>query len=80
VLEHVSVRFEARATTAVLGPNGAGKPTLLRIAAGLLRASAGDLMYGERLLRRCSAAELARTRALLSQRASPALRFGLGDA
>jgi hypothetical protein len=37
--------------------------------AGLLRASAGEMLYGERSLRRFTMTELARTRAQFSQHA-----------
>lgn len=43
VLRGVTLRAEAKCVTALLGPNGAGKTTALRVAAGLLSASAGSV-------------------------------------
>jgi heme exporter protein A len=43
VLRGLSLELGAGRTLAVLGPNGAGKSTLLRIAATLLRPTAGEM-------------------------------------
>ncbi|HEY2249474.1 MAG TPA: ABC transporter ATP-binding protein, partial [Planctomycetaceae bacterium] len=42
-LDGVSLEAQAGALTALVGPDGAGKTTLIRLAAGLLTADAGDL-------------------------------------
>jgi iron complex transport system ATP-binding protein len=42
VLDTVSVSIAPGRVTVILGPNGAGKTSLLRVAAGLVRASAGS--------------------------------------
>ena len=44
VLEHVDLTVPAGAITAVLGGSGTGKTTLLRIVAGFLRPSAGEVV------------------------------------
>jgi len=67
ILDDVTARFEAGRFNVILGPNGAGKSTLLRVATGLLRPSAGEVRYGDRLVSAFGAGELARTRAVLSQ-------------
>ena len=44
VLDDVSLTLAEGETIAVIGPNGVGKTTLLRILAGLLRPSAGEVL------------------------------------
>lgn len=44
VLDGVSLRLTARRTF-ILGPNGAGKSVLLRLMHGLLKASAGEVLW-----------------------------------
>jgi iron complex transport system ATP-binding protein len=60
---------------ALLGPNGAGKSSLLRVLAGELAPSAGELVLQGRPLAEWKPAQLARRRALLEQQS--ALRFPL---
>ena len=63
ILDDVSVRFHPRRFNVILGPNGAGKSTLLRIAAGLVRPTAGEVRYGDRPIASLTPDALARTRA-----------------
>lgn len=44
IVENVSLKV-SRGSTAILGPNGAGKSTLLRLMHGLLRPSAGNVLW-----------------------------------
>jgi branched-chain amino acid transport system ATP-binding protein len=46
VLRGVTIEVREGAIAALLGPNGAGKTTLLRIAAGLMRPTAGAILVG----------------------------------
>ena len=46
LFEGLSLRLDPGAAALVTGPNGVGKSSLLRIAAGLLRASAGTVERG----------------------------------
>src|SRR5579872_958205 len=59
-LDGVSVKVPDRGITAVLGPNGAGKSTLLRAIAGLVRPSAGRVVYNGRLLTGLAPEEIVR--------------------
>lgn len=67
ILRQVDVTFAEKATTAILGANGAGKSTLLKCLTGDLKPDAGTVHYGGRDIREFSDAELAQTRAVLSQ-------------
>jgi ABC-2 type transport system ATP-binding protein len=42
-LDEVSLEIAAQQVTGLIGPDGAGKTTLMRLAAGLLQADAGEL-------------------------------------
>ncbi|MGO9198462.1 MAG: ABC transporter ATP-binding protein [Acidimicrobiales bacterium] len=63
-LRGVDLDIDAGELVALLGPSGTGKSTLLRIMAGLLRPSAGQVLVGGRDVARMDAAELRRFRAV----------------
>jgi ABC-type branched-subunit amino acid transport system ATPase component/ABC-type branched-subunit amino acid transport system permease subunit len=44
-LTNVSVAFAEGEVTAIIGPNGAGKTTLLNVVSGLVRVTAGEVVY-----------------------------------
>ena len=44
VLDHVQLRIENGQFISIVGPSGCGKTTLLRIIAGLEKASAGKVL------------------------------------
>lgn len=67
ILKHVSARFRRHRFNMILGPNGAGKSSMLKIATGLAKPSSGEVNYAGRPLRSYRTADLARTRAVLSQ-------------
>lgn len=67
ILDDVGVRFRPGRFNVILGPNGTGKSTVLRIAAGLLRPSAGEVLYDDVPVETIGDDSLARRRAMLSQ-------------
>jgi branched-chain amino acid transport system ATP-binding protein len=52
VLHNVSLAVSEGAFVGLLGPNGAGKTTLLRSISGLTRISAGEIVFGGRVIHR----------------------------
>jgi heme exporter protein A len=48
LFERLDLKLEPGGAAVISGPNGAGKSSLMRVAAGLLRHSAGDVRRGGR--------------------------------
>jgi iron complex transport system ATP-binding protein len=67
ILESVDMDVRAGELVGLIGPNGAGKTSLLRILAGLLPPSAGQIIYGERELAALKPRERARLVSYLAQ-------------
>ena len=51
-VDHVSLRVPEGAVYGLLGPNGAGKSTMLKMVAGMLRPTEGDILFAGRPWRR----------------------------
>ncbi len=64
ILHGISLAFEPGTVTALVGPNGAGKSTLLAVAAGDLRADAGEVSLLGKPLASYKAGPLARARVM----------------
>ncbi|HEU0081237.1 MAG TPA: peptidase domain-containing ABC transporter, partial [Bradyrhizobium sp.] len=52
ILENVSFRIEAGESVAIVGPSGGGKTTLLKVMAGLLPPSTGEILINGEPIRR----------------------------
>ncbi len=50
MLEDIDLEVRGKEIVALLGPSGCGKSTILRIVAGLLPPTRGDVLYHERPL------------------------------
>lgn len=44
-VEDITLKLEAGKTYALLGPNGSGKTTFMKIAAGLIKPTSGDIQF-----------------------------------
>lgn len=66
-LDGVSLSVSPGEFVSVIGPNGSGKSSLLRVAAGLLNADAGEVRLDGTLVRDLSTSERARRVALVPQ-------------
>lgn len=75
VLRGVGFALAEGSATALIGANGVGKTTLLRVAAGALRASVGEVLLDGRGIKTFSRRELARRVALVPQRMEMAFSF-----
>lgn len=75
ILRDVSLTATPGRLLVLVGPNGAGKSTLLSVMAGLLKADEGQVMLDGKALATWPPRELARRRAMLSQRVDLAFGF-----
>jgi iron complex transport system ATP-binding protein len=75
LLDNVDLELMPGEVLVLLGPNGAGKSTLMRVLSGESIPTSGRVWFGERLLERWEAAEIAKVRAILPQESQ--LNFAL---
>jgi ABC-type cobalamin/Fe3+-siderophores transport system ATPase subunit len=75
VITSASFDLRAGSCTALIGPNGVGKSTLLRLAAGTLRARAGEVLLNGISLGSLALRHVARTVALVPQQLDVPFQF-----
>jgi ABC-type cobalamin/Fe3+-siderophores transport system ATPase subunit len=75
VIRGISLKLEAGAMTAIIGSNGCGKSTLIRLMAGVLTPSAGQVHLGGDLLRKLPRRELVKRIAYVPQNFTMAFPF-----
>ncbi|NLL83502.1 MAG: ABC transporter ATP-binding protein [Lentisphaerae bacterium] len=79
VISDLTLTVTTGERVAIIGPNGAGKSTLFRIITGLIRPTGGTVtLYGQPLLK-ITAAERARTIAIVSQELESTMPFTAGE-
>ena len=75
IISHLDLEIIPGEITAILGPNGAGKSTALKILAGDIQPSSGDVKYNNINLSEISIVERARLRGVMSQSQTVAFDF-----
>lgn len=74
ILRDIDVHIRPGSFVGVIGPNGAGKTTLMRVLAGILHPTSGEVLFEGRSVHRMSETERARSIAFMSQ--NPGIGFG----
>jgi heme transport system ATP-binding protein len=67
VLNNININISSAKVTTILGPNGAGKTSLLKCLSGTIKNYNGSIKYNGKDIHDYTLAELAKTRAVLSQ-------------
>ena len=75
IISHLDLEIIPGEITALLGPNGAGKSTALKILAGDIQPSYGDVKYNNINLLEIPIVERARLRSVMSQSQTVAFDF-----
>ena len=75
IISHLDLEIIPGEITALLGPNGAGKSTALKLVAGDIQPSYGDVKYNNINLSEISIVERARLRSVMSQSQTVAFDF-----
>jgi iron complex transport system ATP-binding protein len=75
VIQSASFDLQEGSCTALIGPNGVGKTTLLRLAAGVLRCSAGSVLLDGEPLKGLAVRTVARTIAFVPQQLDLPFQF-----
>lgn len=79
LLDDVTLTLPAGSLTALLGPNGAGKTTLIRVLAGILSPTSGEVQLGDRRLRDLGRSAIARICAYLPQQTGTGFEMRVED-
>jgi ABC-type cobalamin/Fe3+-siderophores transport system ATPase subunit len=80
ILRDITLSLAPGSMTVLVGPNGSGKTTLMRVLAGILAPTAGDVRLGDEPLRTMSRAQIARCCAYLPQQTGTDFEIRIEDA
>ena len=58
-VDHVSLKLESGLVYAMLGPNGSGKTTWMKMTAGLVKPTSGEILYQNQPIGKESKKEIA---------------------
>lgn len=79
ILSGIDFMISPGEVVALVGPNGVGKTTLLRLASGVISASAGRVMLGDESISTLSKRQLARGVAMVPQNLHVPFPFRVGE-
>lgn len=79
LVSDVSLALHPGRITVLVGPNGAGKSSLVGLASGLVRPSAGEVLYDGRAITAWAPWRLAAKRAVMAQASDSAFSFSVAD-
>jgi iron complex transport system ATP-binding protein len=75
IIQSASFDLQDSSCTALIGPNGIGKTTLLRLAAGVLQCSSGNILLNDEPLNNLAIRTVARTVAFVPQQLDLPFQF-----
>ena len=78
-ISNLSISLPKKKVTALIGPNGSGKTTILRILAGMLIPSAGELLLDGKDYQDFSRGQLAKKIGFLPQKENPSLDMSTNE-
>ena len=79
ILKSMDISLENNQFTCLIGPNGTGKSTLLRLMAGLLKPTAGLVVFKNQILSEMTALEVAKAITYMPQSTVLEYQFTVGE-
>ncbi|MDN6161716.1 MAG: heme ABC transporter ATP-binding protein [Atopostipes sp.] len=75
VLKEINLSIRKGESLGIIGPNGSGKTSLLELLSGVVKAKKGQIYYEGKNIQNYPRKELARSLAVLQQKALPVMNF-----